>query len=107
MKIKYTLQILLFLLVQICFAQTGNIRELRGKISADSLAVDRITIENVTTDKTVFSDSKGFFTIAAKEGDVLVFTAVHLEGLRRRINQEDFLLDSITINMMTPYVKVL
>ena len=100
MKIKYTLQLLVFLLVQICFAQTGNIRELRGKISVDSLAVDRITIENVTTDKTVFSDSKGFFTIAVKEGDVLVFTAVHLEGLRRRINQEDFLLDSITINMI-------
>jgi hypothetical protein len=56
-KIKYTLQILL-LLVQICFAQTGNIRELRGKISADSLSVDRITIENVTTDKTVFRTAR-------------------------------------------------
>ena len=100
MKIKYTLQILFFLLVQICFAQTGNIRELRGKISADSLAVDRITIENITTDKTVFSDSKGFFTITAKEGDVLVFTAVNLEGLRRRINQEDFLLDNLIIYMI-------
>jgi hypothetical protein len=64
-KIKYTLQILL-LLVQICFAQTGNIRELRGKISADSLSVDRITIENVTTDKTVFSDSKGFLYYSGK-----------------------------------------
>ena len=100
MKIKYTLQILFFLLVQICFAQTSSIRELRGKITVDSLAVDRITIENINTDKIVFSDSKGLFTITAKEGDVLVFTAVHLEGLRKKINQEDFLLDSLVINMV-------
>jgi hypothetical protein len=67
------------LLVQICFAQTGNIRELRGKISADSLSVDRITIENVTTDKTVF---RGFLYYSGRD-DVLVFTAVHLEGLQK------------------------
>jgi hypothetical protein len=86
-KIKYTLQILL-LLVQICFAQTGNIRELRGKISADSLSVDRITIENVTTDKTVFRTAR--FLYIGKGRWCFSFTAVHLEGLRRRINQEDF-----------------
>ncbi len=100
MKIKYTLHILFFLLVQVCLAQTDNLRELRGKISADSLAVDRITIENVTSSKTVFSDNKGFFDILVKEGDILVFTAVNLEGLRRKINREDLVLDVFLITMM-------
>lgn len=99
MKIKNTLQLLFILLVQVCFAQTGNLRELRGKISADSLAVDRITIENITSGKTVFSDSKGFFVVTAKEGDILVFTAVNLEGLRKKINQEDLAVDLLLITM--------
>jgi hypothetical protein len=48
-KIKNTLQFIVFLFVQVVFAQTGNVKELRGKIIADSVAVDRITIENITT----------------------------------------------------------
>ncbi|MFV8344819.1 hypothetical protein [Flavobacterium sp. ZB4P13] len=99
MKIKSTLQFIVFLFVQVAFGQMDNGKELRGKIIADSVAVDCITIENVTTDKTAFSDVNGFFTIAVKEGDVLVFTAVHLEGLRRKINKQD-LQDVITVMML-------
>jgi hypothetical protein len=99
-KIKSTLQFIIFLFVQVVFAQMDNGKKLRGKIIADSVAVDRITIENVTTDKTAFSDVNGFFTIAVKEGDVLVFTAVHLEGLRRKINKQDLLQEVITVMML-------
>ena len=88
------------MLVQVCFAQTDNLRELRGKISADSLAVDRITIENITISKTVFSDSKGFFVVPAKEGDILVFTAVHLEGFRKKISQKDLASEMLLITML-------
>ena len=100
MKIKITLQFIVFLFVQVVFAQTGNVKELRGKIIADSVAVDRITIENVTTDKTAFSDANGFFTIAVKENDVLVFTAVNLEGLRMKIDEQDMLQEVITVKMI-------
>jgi hypothetical protein len=86
--------------VQVIFAQTDNVKELRGKIIADSVAVDRITIENVTTDKTAFSDVNGFFTIAVKEGDVLVFTAVNLEGLRMKIDKQDIQQEVITVKMI-------
>lgn len=100
MKIKITLQFIVFLFAQVIFAQADNIKELRGKIIADSVAVDRITIENVTTDKTAFSDVNGFFTIAVKEGDVLVFTAVNLEGLRMKIDKQDMLQEVITVKMI-------
>jgi hypothetical protein len=99
-KIKSTLQFIVFLFVQVVFGQTNNEKELRGKIIADSVAVDRITIENVTTDKTAFSDVNGSFTITVKEGDVLVFTAVHLEGLRRKINKQDLSQEVITVMML-------
>lgn len=100
MKIKITLQFIAFLFVQVIFAQTGNVKELRGKIIADSVAVDRITIENVTTDKTTFSDVNGFFTITVKESDVLVFTAVNLEGLRLKIDKQDIEQGFITVKMI-------
>ena len=100
MKIKNTLLFIVFLFVQVVFAQTRKGNELRGKIIADSVAVDRITIENVTADKTAFSDVNGFFTIAAKEGDVLVFTAVNLEGLRMKIDKQDMLQEVITVKMI-------
>ncbi|MES2851991.1 MAG: hypothetical protein V4698_03695 [Bacteroidota bacterium] len=100
MKIKITLQFIVFLFAQVIFAQADNVKELRGKIIADSVAVDRITIENVTTDKTAFSDVNGFFTIAVKEGDVLVFTAVNLEGLRMKIDKQDMLQEVITVKMI-------
>lgn len=99
MKTKYTLQILFFAFVQICFAQTDDRQELKGKIIADSLLIDRIKIENVTTYKTVFSDTAGFFTIAAKENDVLVFTAAHLEGIRRKLYRDDMMQDTIRVTM--------
>ncbi|MDI5896876.1 hypothetical protein [Flavobacterium yafengii] len=100
MKIKNTLLFVVFLFVQVVFAQTRKGNELRGKIIADSVAVDRITIENVTADKTAFSDVNGFFTIAVKEGDVLVFTAVNLEGLRMKIDKKDILQEVITVKMI-------
>ena len=100
MKIKNTLLFIVFLFAQVVFAQTDNIKEIRGKIIADSVAVDRITIENVTTDKIAFSDINGFFTIAVKEGDVLIFTAVNLEGLRRKIIEQDLLQEIITVVMI-------
>jgi hypothetical protein len=99
-KIKSTLLFIVFLFAQVVLAQTDNIKEIRGKIIADSVAVDRITIENVTTDKTAFSDVNGFFTIAVKEGDVLIFTAVNLEGLRRKIIEQDLLQEIITVVMI-------
>ena len=100
MKIKYTLQFIILLLVQVTFGQTNIIKEIRGKITADSVAVDRITIVNVSTEKTTVSDVNGFFTIPVKEGDDLVFTAVNLEGLRRKINKQDMLQEVISVLMI-------
>lgn len=100
MKIKNTLQFITLLLGQVAFGQTIITKEIRGKITADSVAVDRINIVNITTEKATVSDAKGFFTIPVKEGDVLVFTAVNLEGLRRKITKEDLLEEVLSVIML-------
>jgi hypothetical protein len=99
-KIKNTLQFIILLLVQVAFGQTTNTKEIRGKITADSVAVDRINIVNITTEKATVSDAKGFFTIPVKEGDVLVFTAVNLEVLRRKITKEDLVEEVLSVIML-------
>lgn len=99
MKIKITLQLILLLLVQIIFAQKESIHQIRGKIIADSVAVDRINILNTTTDKATVSDASGFFTIPVKEGDILEFTAVNLETLRKKIDQNGILQEVLIIHM--------
>ena len=100
MKIKNTLQFTVLLLAQVVFGQANITKEIRGKITSDSVAVDRINIVNVSTDKATVSDVNGFFTIPVKEGDVLVFTAVNLEGTRRKINKQDVLQEVITVLMI-------
>ena len=99
-KIKSTLQLLLFLFVQISFGQVETLKEIRGKIIADSVAVDRINIVNVSTEKATFSDVNGFFKLSVKEGDILLFTAVNLEGLRRKITKEDLIEEVLTVIML-------
>jgi len=99
-KIKNTLQFIILLLVQVVFGQTNNTKEIRGKITADSVAVDRITIVNIATEKVIVSDATGSFNIPVKEGDVLVFTAVNLEALRRKITKQDLLEEVIAVIML-------
>nr|WP_314838235.1 hypothetical protein [uncultured Flavobacterium sp.] len=89
MKIKNTLLFVLFMMVQSMYSQDAPVKEIRGKIVADSVAVDRINIVNLTTEKATTSDANGFFTIPVKEGDILVFTAVNLEGFRKKIEKQD------------------
>jgi hypothetical protein len=106
LKIKITLQVLLFFFVQISFGQLGAVKEIQGKITADSVSVDRITIVNVSTQKTTVSDASGLFKIAVKEGDVLLFSAVNLENLRRKITEQD-LVEAVFKVIMVPKSIVL
>ncbi len=100
MKIKIILQSILFLLVQITFAQTEEIQQIRGKIIADSVGVDRVNIVNTTIEKATVSDVSGSFIIPVKVSDILVFSAVNLETLRKKINQQDILQGNFTVLMI-------
>ncbi|WP_370628685.1 hypothetical protein [Flavobacterium sp. SOK18b] len=106
MKIKNTLLLVLFMMVQSMYSQDAAVKEIRGKIAADSVAVDRINIVNITTEKATTSDANGFFTIPVKEGDILVFTAVNLEGLRKKIEKQD-LEQTLLLVKMNPKSIVL
>jgi hypothetical protein len=99
-KINNTLLLFVFFFLnQITFGQTSNQKEILGKITADSFAVEGVNILNLTNQRGTVSDRDGFFSLFAKEGDVLVFSAVNLTTLYRRISRQDLILNPIKIQM--------
>ncbi|WP_414000166.1 hypothetical protein ACMDB5_06330 [Flavobacterium sp. W1B] len=99
MKTNNTLLILLVFLCQISFGQIKEI-EIHGKISVDSNSVEEVNVVNSTTSKSTVSDKNGGFSLFVKEGDVLIFSAVNLVTLRKRINTQDLSVDIVRVQMV-------
>lgn len=97
---------ILFLFVQIGFAQKTVSKEILGQIFEQSTSVEAVNIINNTTQVTAVSDKNGMFSIEVKEGDVLVFSAVNLEGFRRRITAEDLNSPLLQIKMTAKEVEL-
>ncbi|WP_276378589.1 carboxypeptidase-like regulatory domain-containing protein [Flavobacterium sp. H4147] len=107
MRQNNTLYIILFLFfVQIFFGQNAVSKQITGQIYEKSTSVDGVNIINNTTQVSTISDSEGKFTIAANEGDVLVFSAVNLEPLKRRISVEDLNTTVLVIKMTAKEIEL-
>jgi hypothetical protein len=106
-KINNVLHIILFLLFfQIGFAQKNTSKEISGQIFEQSSNVEGVNIINNTTQVTTVSDASGMFTIVVKEGDVLVFSSVNLDPVKRRITAEDLNSTSIVIKMTAKEIEL-
>ncbi len=100
MRNKITLLFIVLFYSQITLGQTVIDKKIKGQIVADSTTVDRINIFNSSNEKSTVSDQNGFFVLSAKEGDILVFSAVHLETIRKKISKEELLLELLKIKMV-------
>ena len=99
--------ILLFLfLAQISFGQTSGVKEIMGQVFEESSSVEGVNIINNNTQITTVTDENGMFSIVAKEGDVLVFSSVNMEPLKRRISVEDLNSASIQIKMTAKQIEL-
>jgi hypothetical protein len=84
---------------QLSFGQKASSREISGQIFEKSTSVTSVNIINNDTQVSTVPDNDGRFSIVVKEGDVLVFSAVNLEPLKRRISAEDMNLSLLVIKM--------
>jgi hypothetical protein len=105
-KTNNTLLFFLVLLSQIIFGQSFGENGVRGKIIADSAVVESANIVNSSSGKAVVSNENGMFSILAKEGDVLVVSAVNLVTLRRRLNKGDLGLEIIVFQMTSKSIEL-
>ncbi|WP_281921489.1 carboxypeptidase-like regulatory domain-containing protein [Flavobacterium collinsii] len=106
MKINKIIYIALLLFVQLGFTQNKTSKEIFGQIFEQSTSVDAVNIINNATQVTAVSDANGLFSIVVKEGDVLVFSAVNLEGYKKRITAEDMNSGSLQIKMTAKQVEL-
>ena len=88
-----------FLLIsQLLFAQNDTI--IKGIVKAENVSVEGIHVVNLVNEKTTITNAQGEFSIEAKEDDLLVFSAIHLEYARKSISKSDYATKSITITML-------
>lgn len=101
MKTNNTYFLFLFLLCQVVFCQNQDRKEIHGVIRVDSTLVEGVNIVNEVTEKTTSSDKNGNFTLFLKEGDLLVFSAVNLVTLRKKIVHADLEKAVLIVQLQT------
>ena len=106
MKTNNALLILFLLLIQISFGQAVGIKEIQGQIFEQSTSVDGVNIINNNTQVATVSDVNGLFSIVVREGDVLVFSSVNLEPLKRRITAEDLASNLLVVKMSAKEIEL-
>lgn len=106
MRINRIISIVVFLVAQIGFGQKADVKLLVAKVMEQSTLVEGVNIINNATQVATVSDSEGNFSIAVREGDVLVFSAVNLDPVKHRITPEDMTTSLLVIKMTAKEVEL-
>ncbi len=102
--IKKNIQIVFLLLFQIVVSQNDSI--IKGKIIVDTNFNDGVTIVNISNKTNTISGNGGYFTIKAKVNDTLLFSSLHFDVIKLKINQTDFGQNLLFVKM-TPRSKLI
>lgn len=89
---------LVFLILsQVVFSQEEKL--IKGKVVVKDAMVEGIRVVNLVSEKEVLTNSNGEFSIWVKPEDLLVFSAVHLDYMRKFIEEEDYNAPLLIIEM--------
>ncbi|MFY8188979.1 MAG: carboxypeptidase-like regulatory domain-containing protein [Flavobacterium sp.] len=91
----------IFLFSAISFAQITTREIINGKIVADSLAIEGVTIFNKTSNKGAVSDSEGFFSLFARPNDTLIFSNVAFSSRALVLDEFDFKVKVVKVELKT------
>lgn len=83
-------QLLFFLLLATSVLWSQDKMVLKGKIIANVRDLEGVQVINVSATEYVTTTNGGYFSIMAKVGDTLQFSAIQLVGKRLSLKQEDF-----------------
>lgn len=105
-KNNSTLLIMVLFFTQFLVAQENAEKLIRGQITSETIALQGINITNTASKINSVSDQYGSFSILAKDGDVLSFSAVDYEPLRKIINKQEFRLGTVVVNMTATSIEL-
>lgn len=87
------------LIGQICFSQGMQRKVLRGKIVADSLEVENLTIYNISSNVGAITDVDGMFSINARATDTLFIQGLSYDTKKYVVTDKDFWLPVLEIKL--------
>lgn len=92
---------LLLLLLFPCFlfSQFVPRQIFKGKIVSDTLAVERVTITNISSNIVAITDDFGKFSIYAKAKDTLIISSVAFDTVRLIVEESDFGFEVLKIKL--------
>lgn len=104
MRSKITFQLFLLFVTKFAFSQ--NEKLFYGKIVVKDATTEGVRIINLMNENEAVSDKKGTFSILAKPDDLLVFSAVHLDYMRKIIEASDYSSDVLIIQMTSKITEL-
>jgi hypothetical protein len=79
---------------------------IKGNVISNQLPLEGINITNTISKVMVVSDSYGTFSIVVKEGDVLKFSSVNYEDLRKYVSKRDFIFGDIVVELTPKNIQL-
>jgi hypothetical protein len=85
---------------QVIMAQSVIEKIINGQVTTSSISpLEGINVTNTNSKIMVVTDQYGHFSISANEGDILSFSAINYEVLRKIINRQEFAIGSIAVDL--------
>ena len=85
--------------VQIGFGQHIERKVLKGRIVADSIEVENLTVFNITSNIGAVTNSDGKFSIKARATDTLYIQGISYESKKYILTDKDFWLEELEIRL--------
>jgi hypothetical protein len=106
--VKYNITLLfLFLLLSASVnAQTIVDKMIKGQVTSNAIPLEGINVTNTSNKIMVVSDQYGVFSVLAKEGDILNFSAVNYEYLRKYISVKEFRMGNIVVDLTPKSIEL-
>lgn len=105
-KNNFTFLFIFFFLTHLVVAQEGVEEWVKGQVSSNGIPLEGINITNASTKVMVVSDQYGAFLILVKVGDILNFSAVNYEELRKYINIQEFKMGNIIVDLTPKSIEL-
>jgi hypothetical protein len=105
-KNNFTFLLFCFFLTHLAVAQEGVEKWIKGQVSSNGIPLEGINITNASTKVMVVSDQYGAFSILVKVGDILNFSAVNYEALRKYINIQEFKMGNIIVDLTPKSIEL-
>lgn len=91
--------LLLFFTVTIATAQSNVVKNIKGKVMAESIDLEGIYIVNLKSDVAAATEKEGYFTIKASVGDTLMFSAIQIKGSKVVITSGEFEKELVLVKL--------